>query len=54
MDSILNDCLKEISKMTDEEVVQKCKELGLYKKYNNEKYIPDDFEIVLPNQNEDN
>ena len=50
MDSILNDCLKEIRKMTDEEVVQKCKDLGLYKNYDNEKYIHDDFEIVLPNE----
>ena len=50
MDSILNDCLKEIRKMTDEEVVQKCKDLGLYKNYDNEKYKDDDFEIVLPNE----
>ena len=49
--SILNDCLRELQEMTDEEVVQKCKELGLYKKYNNEKYIPDDFELILPDNN---
>ena len=49
--SILNDCLRELQEMTDEEVVQKCKELGLYKNYNNKKYIhDDDFEIVLPNE----
>ena len=48
--SILDDCLKELRKMTDEEVVQKCKDLGLYNKYDNEKYKDDDFEIVLPNE----
>ena len=46
-DSILKGCLKELQEMSKEEVVEKCKELGLYDdKYSNEKYKDDDFEIV--------
>ena len=46
-DSILKECLNELQEMSKEEVVEKCKELGLYDdKYNNEKYKDDDFKIV--------
>ena len=46
-DSILKECLNELQEMSKEEVVEKCKELGLYDdKYSNEKYKDNDFKIV--------
>ena len=46
-DSNLKECLKELQEMSKEEVVKKCKELGLYDdKYSNEKYKDNDFKIV--------
>ena len=46
-DSILKECLKELQEMSNEEVVQKCEELGLYDdKYSNEKYKDNNFEII--------
>ena len=50
-DSILKECLNELQEMSKEEVIKKCKELGLYDdKYSNEKYKDDDFEIVQGNE----
>ena len=50
-DFILKECLKELQEMSKEEVIKKCKELGLYDdKYSNEKYKDDDFEIVQGNE----
>ena len=48
-DSVLKECLRELQKMSKDEVVKKCKELNLYgDKYSNEKYKDDSFEVILP------
>lgn len=48
-DSVLKECLKELQKMSKDEVIKKCKELNLYSdKYSNEKYKDDSFEVILP------
>ena len=50
-DSILKECLDELQKMSKEEVIKKCEELGLYDdKYSNEKYKDNDFKIVQSNK----
>lgn len=43
-----------IENMSEEEVIKKCIELGLYDdKYSNEKYKDDSFEIVYPSDREE-
>ena len=50
-DSILKECLDDLQKMSKEEVIDKCEELGLYDdKYSNKKYKDNDFEIVEGNE----
>ena len=40
--------------MSEEEVIKKCMELGLYDdEYSNEKYKDDSFEIVYPSDREE-
>lgn len=46
---VLNQCIEQISNMTDEEFIKIKKQRGILdKEYNIEEYINEDVEIILP------
>lgn len=46
-ESVLKKCLEETKKMTEKEVKDRCKKLGLYE-YDDKKYQDSNFKIILP------
>lgn len=48
-DSFLKKYLKELQEMSEDEIIEKCKDFNLYSnEYSNEKYKDDSFEVIFP------